>query len=387
MRLSVESGHRQARLDGDPAALSPSWLASVITGTRDFGIVLLDDQGCIAEWVGASERLFGHTAEQIRGQHFDTLFVPEDREMGMPTKELDAARSSGRSEDERWHLRRDGGRFWSSGVLERIPAGEDRAPGFCKIVRDRTDLRMRMEALRNGLQAEVNRHDAKASAFAMLLHELRNTVAPVLYAAELLQREARAGGTPGALDVLQRQMLTMKRLLDDWFEAPQEAPRPRIEVQQIDLVDTVAASMEAVRPAAHSHGLQLRVVLPPAKIALEADPTRMQQMLLNLLGNAIKYTPSGGHIDVHVSVEADMAVIRVSDDGCGISPEVLPRVFDLFTREVNDPHAPEGLGVGLAAVKQLAGLHGGTVDARSAGKGLGASFSLRLPLRQSARET
>jgi hypothetical protein len=123
----------------------------------------------------------------------------------------------------------------------------------------------------------------------------------------------------------------------------------------------------------------MSLVLPASAIIVKADPPRLQQMLLNLLNNAMKYTGNGGHIDVSATVEADMALVRIDDDGVGISSQILPQIFELFTREGRQPEI-DGQGVGLAVVKHLATAHGGFVEARSPGTNKGASFNLRIPI-------
>jgi signal transduction histidine kinase len=132
--------------------------------------------------------------------------------------------------------------------------------------------------------------------------------------------------------------------------------------------------------------LTVTLTVPDAPIVIRADPRRVDQMLLNLIGNAQKYTPEGGSIQVSATVEADMAAIRIEDNGVGISSAVLPHIFELFTRE-STVEGPDGLGVGLAVVKELATLHGGFVEARSPGRGQGSVFTLRLPVRQPASTT
>jgi signal transduction histidine kinase len=136
---------------------------------------------------------------------------------------------------------------------------------------------------------------------------------------------------------------------------------------------------DGIRTSSEQQHQELVVTVPSVPITIQADPSRLQQMLLNLLSNASKYTPPGGHIHLTVTVEASEAVIRVTDDGAGISHEVLPHIFELFTR--GEPAGEvHGLGVGLAVVKELATLHGGGVEARSPGRGKGSVFTLRLPI-------
>jgi signal transduction histidine kinase len=149
------------------------------------------------------------------------------------------------------------------------------------------------------------------------------------------------------------------------------------------LQDALRTVVDGFAPAAAAAGVQLQLVVLPEPVHIDADPDRLHQMVLNLVANAMKYTPAGGHVTVSSSVEGDLAVIRVDDDGIGIEKDNLERVFDLFVRERTGDDVP-GFGVGLAVVKRLATLHGGFVEARSPGRGLGSQFSLQLPLKRPA---
>jgi signal transduction histidine kinase len=176
----------------------------------------------------------------------------------------------------------------------------------------------------------------------------------------------------------------MRRLLDDLFHATGVGVgKVRLQIEAVVVQDALETAVSSVRPIVDQKGQELVLTLPSVPFSIEADPSRLQQMLLNLLGNASKFTPRGGHIDMSATVENAKAVIRVRDDGMGISPGILPHIFDLFTRE-ETPEPIEGLGVGLAVVKELATLHGGGVEVRSPGTGKGSIFTLRLPLRQGA---
>jgi signal transduction histidine kinase len=173
----------------------------------------------------------------------------------------------------------------------------------------------------------------------------------------------------------------LKRLLDD-AHAAGGAPETRLELRPVVLQEALDAAVRGLHEEGERRGLALELIAPPEPVTLHADPERLQQMLLNLLGNAMKYTPAGGHITVTATVESDMVLIRFDDDGVGIAPENVDRIFELFTREARaDAPAATGLGIGLAVVKRLASLHGGFIEARSAGPGKGAQFFLQLPIR------
>ena len=160
-------------------------------------------------------------------------------------------------------------------------------------------------------------------------------------------------------------------------------PHDKLQTRTIVLQEALGTAVDALAHEARAGGIKLGLVAPPKPLAIEVDPARLQQMLLNLVSNAIKYTNGGGHVTVTATLEGEMAVIRVDDDGEGIAKENVERVFDLFTREDHNGAVP-GHGIGLAVVKRLAWLHGGFVEVRSPGKGLGSQFTLQLPLKHGA---
>jgi signal transduction histidine kinase len=252
--------------------------------------------------------------------------------------------------------------------------------GYIKMLRDRTDVRMRHEALRNRAARLARELRQEREAFATFAHELRNPLAPILNAARIANGDADEGARRRMLDVIVRQTEVIQRLMRDAVER-RPVREQRLEMRPLVLQAALKSAVDAVAPEAEAFGLQLLVVMPDTPITLEADPARMQQMVGNLLGNALKYTPRGGHVTVSAGIEGDMAVVRIDDNGEGIAKDNLERVFELFTREESNDIVP-GIGVGLAVVKQLAQLHGGFVEARSPGKGLGSQFALQLPLRQ-----
>lgn len=368
------------------------WLTALLNGNGDVAIIFFTPDGVVADWLGAAERLFGYSKQEALGLPFSTLFTEEDKALGLDNQELALARSSGRSEDDRWHVRRNAGRFWGSGVLTAVRrgSGTDRGDGelvaLCKIIRDRTDVRTRISALENQLAArtiDIERRHRISSAVA---HELLNPMAPIMSAVALLQKADDADTRARAREIIERQVGVLKSLVDDLNDGARSlSAHALLALQRVDLNDAVRQSADGLLSSAEGNGLLLRSVLPARTIWLNADPERLQQMLLNLIANAIKFTPSGGHITLSATVEDDMGVIRVEDDGRGIAPDLLRHLFELFTRD--ERGAPvAGMGVGLAVVQDLARRHGGGAEARSAGIGLGSIFALRLPLFGSVRQ-
>jgi signal transduction histidine kinase len=231
--------------------------------------------------------------------------------------------------------------------------------------------------------------DRHANEFlAIPVHELRNALAPVANALMIL-RLSPGTDTPAtyrARTLIERQVRLMSHLLEDLQEISRfgvgHVPlRPSL----VDLREVVQRAVEAVM-LAHAHRKhQVSVALPAEPIWLDADAIRMEQVVVNLLSNAANYTQDGGRIEVKAARAQDRAELRVADSGMGIAPELLPRVFDLFVRsDTAREHAQNGLGIGLNIVKRIVDLHGGSVEARSAGPGAGSEFVVSLPLVTSA---
>jgi PAS domain S-box-containing protein len=237
------------------------------------------------------------------------------------------------------------------------------------------ELRQRAERL-----AEADRR--KDEFLAMLAHELRNPLAPIRNAAHVLHLIGPAdANVRKATEMIQRQVQHLSRLVDDLLDVSR-ITRGKITLRKepVELAAVVAQAVETTRPFLDARQHELRVSLPDEGVQVEADTTRLAQVLANLLTNAAKYTPEEGHIRLTVEARAGEAVVRIQDDGMGIAPELLPQVFDLFTQGDRSLARSEGgLGIGLTLVRRLVELHGGTVEAQSEGPGKGSEFIVRLP--------
>ena len=222
----------------------------------------------------------------------------------------------------------------------------------------------------------------KDEFLAMLAHELRNPLSPLATSVQLLRSGASASVMERALSVMERQLGHIVRLVDDLLDVAR-VTRGRIELhrERLELGTCVSATAENLRPRFVERGQDLTVEVPSEPLPLQADPTRLEQVVANLLSNANKYTPRGGHVSVTVVREDAEGVVRVRDDGMGMPRDLLGRVFDLFMQsEQALDRSQGGLGIGLTLVRQLVELHGGTVQARSDGPGMGSEFEVRLPL-------
>ena len=360
-------------------------LVEVLTKSRDYAVVFVDATGRIEGWTGSASGLFGYDAGEVLGRDFSVLFVPEDVALDLHRQEMALAATNRRSEDDRWHLRKDGSRFWGSGVLQALGSAEHGSLRYCKLVRDRSDIRTRTEALENEVERLTGELRRRTEFTAAVVHELRAPLSPITTATDLLAGSQDSSARTKCVEVLKRQIGVLTRLVEDLGDATRASIGSiRLDVKSFVVNDTLQALVEDAEPAAAAKKVDVRLVKPSQPITLEADPQRLQQMVQNLLGNAIKYTQAGGRVVVSLTVEGRDLVIRVEDNGAGINPEVLPQMFELFTRENrSDEEAwPQGLGVGLAVVKELADLHRGTVEGRSLGRDKGSVFAIRLPLVQ-----
>jgi two-component system CheB/CheR fusion protein len=358
-------------------------IVEVFRRCADYAVILLDPQLRIVSWNAGAENLFGHAEAAVTGLPGDLIFTPEDRQRHMPEHEAAMARSSGRAHDDRWHVRKDGTRFWASGVLLTLNDEQGRAAGFAKVVRDRTDLRMQIETLKNRLAAVLEQRQRQSVALGTLAHELRNPLAPLSNAAQLIRHAGRDDARLDyPLQIIDRQIAFLQRLIDDMLDVTRiGAGKLRLQTARFVLQAALEHALDTVSADADARRQALQAVLPETPIEIEADRDRLVQVVVNLLNNAVRYTPPGGAIYLKATVEAGHAVVRVEDTGQGIPKEIQPRVFELFTQGTAGAGRSSGLGIGLALVKELVAAHGGTVSVRSEGVGRGSEFTVRLPLQ------
>jgi PAS domain S-box-containing protein len=353
----------------------------LIEGVEDYAIFLLDPQGRVMSWNPGAERLLGYKETEMLGRHYSCLFTAEDSTRGEPEQELRTASKAGRSEDVRWHVRKDGTRFWGDGVVTALRNGDD-ILYYAKLLRDKTDQKELEDLLKHRAEALANADQQKNVFLATLAHELRNPLAGIVNAINILRlmnKDYPALEQP--LQIMERQSKHIRRLIDDLTDVAKiSTGKVQLHKERIELGNAVRNAVEATQPFIESRRHKLSISLPPEPIYLEADLVRLQQVFANLLTNAAKYTNEGGQITLSGTVQDSEIVVRIRDTGIGISAEMLPRIFELFTQI--DPakgYTQTGLGIGLALVKNLVELHGGSVQARSDGKDKGSEFTVRLP--------
>lgn len=548
-----ERGHTPSMTDlprADQQAWEGELFHLLVENVTDYAIFVIDAQRCVRSWGAGAERMLGYRDAEVLGTTTDRFFLPEDLQANAPQREIEQALATGRGEDERWHVRKDGSRFWASGVLTplREPSGTLR--GFAKILRDRTankraeldvrflasasaslaalvdpestlrtvaglavpffadwcavdlaepggglrrlavahvdpakvqlavethrrfppdpeathgvanvlrtgkaelvseitdemlvqsarapdllhllrtlglrsymsvpllvrgrpigvftfiaaesgrrygpaDLALAEDLLRRAavaienarLYSEVRDSDRRKDIFlATLAHELRNPLAPIRNAVQVLRLPgASEAQRQRAIDIVERQGRQLTRLVEDLLDVSRVGRgKLPLRLEDVDLAAIAARAVETARPLMDERQHHLSVMLPPEPLLLRADPVRLEQIITNLLRNAAKYTEPGGQITLSAACEGAWAVLRVRDNGVGIAPAFLPHLFDIFAQAAE--HAEQsggGLGIGLALVRSLTELHGGTVEAHSDGPGTGSEFVVRLPL-------
>jgi len=375
----------------------------LVGSVKDYAIFMLDPEGRVLTWNAGAQRIKGYTAGEIVGRHFSTFYGPEDLESKKPERELEIARRTGSVEDEGWRLRKDGTRFWANVVITAVHDARGELRGFTKVTRDMSDRKV-SEEMRQALyeqrearfHAEEERRRAETSyraaqeanrakdEFLMTLsHELRTPLTSILGWSRLLTtmpphdesfREAAAA--------IARSAQLQARLIDDVLDVSRiVAGKLRLNVEDVDLVRLLTTAIDGVRPSAQAKNITIAAALSPDIGSIAADATRIQQIVWNLLTNAVKFTPKNREIHMHARRTSSHVEISVTDTGEGIEPGFLPHVFEPF-RQAENPstRVHGGLGLGLSIVRYLAEAHGGTVAAESEGRGKGATFTVTLPI-------
>jgi PAS domain S-box-containing protein len=365
----------ERRRHEDELRLSEERFRLLVDGVTEYAIMTLDVDGFVTSWNAGAERIKGYKSDEILGKHVSYLYPSEAVLENKPWAQLSAARSSGRLTDEGWRLRKDGTLFWAMTVTTALHDQEGKPYGFAHVVQDLTQRR-HSEALADTAQ---RMHEF----IAMLAHELRNPLAPIRNAVALMGRKGLKDPTLESMrQTIDRQSVLLTRLLDELLDVNRVA-RGQFSIQHelMDLREAIAQAIETSRPLIDMRGHRLSVSVPDQPVLVRGDALRLTQAILNLLNNAAKYTPKSGSIDLSASVRNAEIEIRVSDNGRGIDPAMLERIFDLFVQlDPNTNTSLGGLGVGLALVRRVIELHGGSIQARSAGAGQGAEFIARFPL-------
>jgi len=354
--------------------------------TTEFAVLLLDPAGTITWCNETAARIFGYSQAALTALSAERLFVPEDVSRGVPQYEFAVARLSSDMANDRWLMRADGSRFWAIGATTALRNEHGELVGYCKVLRDRTDISEQLDLLRNRAEALVKAGENKNVFLATLSHELRNPLAPLVNALQLIRMSTQdTAALQYPLQLIDRQIDVMRRLLDDLLDVTRiSAGKVELQMQNVDLRTVLARAVENVLPIIDQRQQSFAQHLLQTPLIVRGDPTRLEQVFVNLLTNAAKYTPSQGAIELRATLDKAEAIVHVSDNGAGIAKEMQPHIFDLFTQVAAEGvDVQGGIGIGLSVVKNLVDLHGGSVQVRSDGAGTGSEFTVRLPLASS----
>ena len=362
-------------------------LAAIVNSSDD-AIVSKTLEGIIVSWNPAAERMFGWAAGEVIGKSI-TIIIPPDRLDEEQNVLAQLRRGQMIDHYETIRVRKDGTAIPISLTVSPIRDLSGTIVGASKIARDISDRR-RIEDERARLlaQEQAARQDAERASrvkdefLATLSHELRTPLTSIMgWIRMLRQRTLDGDAASRALEIVDRNAQALNRLVEDILDISSiTMGRFRLESAPVDLPTVARAAVDAVRHAANAKNIRLDVSVDPRVRPVAGDAGRLQQVVWNLLSNAVKFTPDGGHVELGLAPSGSYAEIRVRDDGQGITADFAPRLFDRFSQhDASSTRRHGGLGMGLAIVRHLVELHGGTVRAESPGLGLGATFIVRLP--------
>ena len=366
----------------------------LVSGVKDYAIFMLDPDGRVVTWNQGAERIKGYRADEIIGQHFSVFYPEEEARAGKPQWELVVAAAEGRVEMEGIRIRKDGTTFWANVIITALRDETNRLRGYAKVTRDITARKMEEEERRKKAMAEAEQLREHARRMAQLesskteflnlaSHELRGPLVVArgyfslledgsLTPEQFLEVAPLVSSKLAQMEVLVRQLLETARLESDQLELTRE---------ELDIRDLVADQVKLIRPLlTNDHVLDFS--LPDRELVVYGDKVRLGAVVLNLIDNAVKYSPGGGLVQVLVAQGGDRAFVSVRDHGLGISDENLGRLFTRFGR-IDNPEARHigGTGLGLYLSREIARRHGGDIMVESEPAG-GSRFTLSLPLER-----
>jgi PAS domain S-box-containing protein len=354
----------------------------LVSEVADYAILMLDPEGGIVSWNAGAERIKGYRSEEIIGQHFSRFYPKEDAESGKPARGLKVAAEQGRFVDEGWRVRKDGSRFWANVVITALFDEAGRLRGFGKVTRDITEQKHTQELLMHAKEEAERASKFKDQFLSTMSHELRTPLNAVLGFSDLLADERY-----GPLNDRQQRYIThihtggkhLLKLISDILDLSKiEAGRMELSREDVTVASAFGEVISALYPLAEKKS-QALLQQVESNLHVHADPMRLKQVLMNLAGNAIKFTPEGGRIELVARQLDNQVRIEVRDTGPGIPPELRQRIFEAFYRLAQTENAIEGTGLGLAITSRLVELHGSKLEIASE-LGEGTCFYFSLPL-------
>lgn len=389
-------------------------LSLLVASVKDYAIFMLDVKGNVASWNAGAERIKGYRAEEIIGEHFSRFYPEEDLAWGKPEWELEVAQKVGRFEDEGWRIRKDGSRFWANVVITALFDQDGQLKGFGKVTRDLTERKMGEEKIRqlnvvlekrvlertaqleeaNRAKDILLRQEQEARLLAdkavkereqfltIAAHELKTPITSLRGFAQLLARrlekqsEVDLDSLKKTIEVFESQTAKLNQLIIRLLDISRlQTGKLTIERDNTDVAQLVKRIVDNARERISTHAISLET---PDTLWADIDAMRFEQVVTNLVDNAIKYSPGGGQIYVNLDLEnSGLLRLAVQDEGVGIAPEDYNRVFELFYQ--GDQATYGGLGIGLYISRQIVELHKGEIFFEHPAEG-GTRFVVRVPV-------
>lgn len=358
----------------------------LVDSVRDYAIFALDTGGHVVSWNAGAQRFKGYLPHEIIGKHFSVFYPPDEIARGKPAWELEVAARDGRVEDEGWRIRKDGTRFWANVVITALHDSSGTLIGFGKVTRDLTERReaheRAIDAARRLAEVEAANR-AKSQFLASMSHELRTPLNAIGGYAELIEMGLGGLVTPQQREYLSRIRTSQQhllRIINDLLNYSRiEAGRLVYEKEPVEVTQVLDNVLGMVAPQAASRGIALERGDCADHVVAVGDRVKMEQIVLNLLSNALKFTPRGGQVISSCGNAGDKVFITVRDNGPGIPSDAIDQIFEPFVqlgRSLSSGH--EGAGLGLAISRDLARAMQGDITVESV-PGEGAAFTLTMP--------
>ena len=358
----------------------------LVESVQDYAIFMLTPEGRVDSWNEGARRIKQYTASEIVGQHFSVFYTERDREQGVPQRGLQAAAAEGRFEAEGWRVRQDGSLFWANVVITALRDAEGHLLGFGKVTRDLTD-RKRAEDERTARLAAEEAIRVRDAFISVAAHELKTPLTSLKATAQLLRLLLERGSaldhgrTLKSLQLIDQQASKMSALITQLLDVTRiQSGKLLLERTTKDLVSLVGEVVLSAQMRTEQHTMTLHA---PPSVMMSLDALRMEQVLTNVLDNAIKYSPGGGAIEVTVTQPSpEVAQVAVRDHGLGIPPEQRAHIFKRFY-QAHTEHYLSGLGLGLYISQEIVTLHGGHISVDFPTDG-GTRFVVTLPTGEGA---
>ena len=356
-------------------------LRLLLEDVRDYAIVMLDPEGRIVGWNGGAGAMQGWTEEDVLGRHLSTLYPEEER--GRARTLLGKAAVTRSAHDEGWQLRKDGSTFWADSGATALYTPGGGLRGFATITRDLTTRRLAEKERERLLEEARAANEAKERFLSTLSHELRTPLNAILGWVHLLRGGSLdAEKSARALEIIERNAQSQARLVEDILDLSRLlAGRVKLEREPTDVAVAASSALDAVRPAAAARQITLETDLVETPPVI-GDARRLQQIVANLLGNAVKFSPPGGRVLVKTAAAGGRVSVVVQDGGPGIPEDYLPRLFTPFEQADGSPTRHHGgMGLGLGICKLLVDRHNGTIEV-STGRS-GTTVTVEFPAAES----